>query len=123
MTGDRNPARAPMIRVLIADDQDLVRIGLRALLDAEDGVTVVAKAADGLAAVALAREHRPDVVLMDVRMPGIDGIGATPRGVWGRAAGMPGSDGMEAPRRIAADPALGGTRVVVLTTFEIDAYV
>jgi DNA-binding NarL/FixJ family response regulator len=92
-----------MIRVLVADDQDLVRLGLRALLDAEDGVTVVAEAADGLAAVALAREHRPDVVLMDVRMPGIDGI--------------------EATRRIAADPALAGTRVIVLTTFEIDAYV
>jgi DNA-binding NarL/FixJ family response regulator len=92
-----------MIRVLVADDQDLVRIGLRALLDSEDGLTVVAEAADGLAAVALAREHRPDVVLMDVRMPGVDGI--------------------EATRRIAADPDLSGTRVVVLTTFEIDAYV
>ena len=67
-----------MIRVLIADDQDLVRIGLRALLSSEDGLTVVGEAADGLAAVALVREHRPDVVLMDVRMPGIDGIEATP---------------------------------------------
>ena len=94
---------ADPIRVLIADDQDLVRIGLRTLLGSEDGLTVVAEAADGLAAVALAREHRPDVVLMDVRMPGIDGI--------------------EATRRIAADPALSGTRVIVLTTFEIDAYV
>jgi DNA-binding NarL/FixJ family response regulator len=92
-----------MIRVLVADDQDLVRIGLRALLSSEDGLTVVGEAADGLAAVALAREHRPDVVLMDVRMPGIDGI--------------------EATRRIAADPDLSGTRVIVLTTFEIDAYV
>ena len=92
-----------MTRVLIADDQDLVRIGLRTLLTGEDGVSVAAEAADGLAAVALAREHRPDVVLMDVRMPGIDGI--------------------EATRRIAADPALGGTRVIVLTTFEVDAYV
>ncbi len=92
-----------MIRVLIADDQDLVRIGLRALLSSEDGLTVVGEAADGLAAVALTREHRPDVVLMDVRMPGIDGI--------------------EATRRIAADAELSGTRVIVLTTFEIDAYV
>ena len=92
-----------MIRVLIADDQDLVRIGLRALLSSEDGLTVVGEAADGLAAVALARQHRPDVVLMDVRMPGIDGI--------------------EATRRIAADAELSGTRVIVLTTFEIDAYV
>ena len=100
---DRDPAGAPMIRVLIADDQDLVRIGLRALLSSEDGLTVVGEAADGLAAVALAREHRPDVVLMDVRMPGIDGI--------------------EATRRIAADADLSGTRVIVLTTFEIDAYV
>jgi DNA-binding NarL/FixJ family response regulator len=98
MTG----APAP-VRVLIADDQDLVRIGLRTLLTGEDGLTVVAEAADGLAAVALAREHRPDVVLMDVRMPGIDGI--------------------EATRRIAADATLGGTRVIVLTTFEVDAYV
>jgi DNA-binding NarL/FixJ family response regulator len=92
-----------MIRVLIADDQDLIRIGLRALLSSEDGLRVVGEAADGLAAVALAREHRPDVVLMDVRMPGIDGI--------------------EATRRIAADAELSGTRVIVLTTFEIDAYV
>jgi DNA-binding NarL/FixJ family response regulator len=93
----------PAIRVLVADDQDLVRIGLRTLLAGEDGMTVVAEAADGLAAVELARQHRPDVVLMDVRMPGIDGI--------------------EATRRIAADPALAATRVVVLTTFEVDAYV
>jgi DNA-binding NarL/FixJ family response regulator len=91
------------IRVLVADDQDLVRIGLRTLLGSEDGLTVVAEAADGVAAVRLTREHRPDVVLMDVRMPGIDGI--------------------EATRRIAADPALAATRVIVLTTFEIDAYV
>jgi DNA-binding NarL/FixJ family response regulator len=87
----------------VADDQELVRLGLRTLLDSEDGITVVAEAADGIAAVDRAREHRPDVVLMDVRMPGIDGI--------------------EATRRIAADPALAGTRVVVLTTFEVDAYV
>jgi DNA-binding NarL/FixJ family response regulator len=96
-------APAPPIRIVVADDQDLVRIGLRTLLDSEDGMTVVAEAADGLAAVDRTREHRPDVVLMDVRMPGIDGI--------------------EATRRIAADPSLAATRVVVLTTFEIDAYV
>jgi DNA-binding NarL/FixJ family response regulator len=93
----------PDIRVLIADDQDLIRIGLRTLLTSEDDMTVVAEAADGLAALERTRELRPDVVLMDIRMPGIDGI--------------------EATRRIAADPALSGTRVVVLTTFEIDAYV
>jgi DNA-binding NarL/FixJ family response regulator len=92
-----------VIRVVIADDQDLVRIGLRTLLDSEDDMSVVAEAADGLAALDRTRELRPDVVLMDVRMPGIDGI--------------------EATRRIAADPALAGTRVIVLTTFEIDAYV
>jgi DNA-binding NarL/FixJ family response regulator len=91
------------IRVLIADDQDLVRLGLRTLLESEDDLSVVGEAADGLGAVELARQLRPDVVLMDVRMPGIDGI--------------------EATCRIAADPALGGTRVVVLTTFELDEYV
>jgi DNA-binding NarL/FixJ family response regulator len=88
---------------LVVDDQDLVRIGLRTLLASEDGMTVVAEAADGLAAVEQTRAHHPDVVLMDVRMPGIDGI--------------------EATRRIAADPTLSDTRVVVLTTFEIDSYV
>jgi DNA-binding NarL/FixJ family response regulator len=92
-----------VIRVLIADDQDLVRIGLRTLVESEDDLSVVGEAADGLRAVELARAERPDVVLMDVRMPGIDGI--------------------EATRRIAADPALSDTRVVVLTTFELDEYV
>ncbi|MBY8870927.1 response regulator transcription factor [Micromonospora sp. PLK6-60] len=92
-----------MIRVLLADDQDLVRIGLRALVESEDDLAVVGEAADGLAAVELARRERPDVVLMDVRMPGVDGI--------------------EATRRILGDPALTGTRVVVLTTFELDEYV
>jgi DNA-binding NarL/FixJ family response regulator len=92
-----------MIRVLLADDQELVRVGLRTLLDSEDDLTVVGDAADGLRAVELARRLRPDVVLMDVRMPGVDGI--------------------EATRRIVGDPALSGTRIVVLTTFEIDEYV
>jgi DNA-binding NarL/FixJ family response regulator len=92
-----------VIRVLLADDQDLIRIGLRTLLDSEDGMEVAGEAADGLAAVAAVRELRPTVVLMDVRMPGIDGI--------------------EATRRIAADPRLAGTRVIVLTTFELDEYV
>ena len=93
----------PDVRVLVADDQDLVRIGLRTLLAGEDGLTVVGEAADGLAAVDQTRALHPDVVLMDIRMPGIDGI--------------------EATRRIAADPDLSATRVVVLTTFEVDAYV
>ncbi|MDH2426583.1 response regulator transcription factor [Sphaerisporangium sp. TRM90804] len=95
-----------MIRVLLADDQELVRIGLRALLDSEDDLETVGEAADGLRAVELARRLRPDVILMDVRMPGVDGI--------------------EATRRIVADPSLGGpeaTRIIVLTTFEIDEYV
>ncbi len=92
-----------MITVLLADDQDLVRLGLRALFDAEEGFAVAAEAADGLAAVREAGRVRPDVVLMDIRMPGIDGL--------------------EATRRIAADPALAGTHVIVLTTFERDEYV
>ena len=68
-----------MIRVLIADDQQLIRSGLRALLERDDDIVVVAEAADGLQAVALAASERPDVVLMDVRMPGIDGVQATGR--------------------------------------------
>jgi DNA-binding NarL/FixJ family response regulator len=92
-----------MINVMLADDQDLVRLGLCALFDNEDGFTIIAQAADGLAAVQQARRTRPDVVLMDIRMPGIDGL--------------------EATRRIIADPALSGTRVIVLTTFERDEYV
>jgi DNA-binding NarL/FixJ family response regulator len=92
-----------MITVLLADDQALVRAGFRALLNAEPDIEVVAEAGDGLQAVALAAQTRPDVVLMDIRMPGVDGL--------------------EATRRIAADPALGGTRVVILTTFELDEYV
>jgi DNA-binding NarL/FixJ family response regulator len=92
-----------VIRVVLADDQDLIRLGLRVLLENEDDLTVVGDAADGLRAVALARELKPDVVLMDVRMPGIDGI--------------------EATRRIVATPTLQATRIIVLTTFEIDEYV
>jgi DNA-binding NarL/FixJ family response regulator len=92
-----------VISVLVADDQDLVRVGLRTLIESEEGMRVAGEAADGLSAVALTVAERPDVVLMDVRMPGIDGL--------------------EATRRIAADPALAGTRIVVLTTFELDEYV
>jgi DNA-binding NarL/FixJ family response regulator len=92
-----------VITVELADDQALVRAGFHALLDAEDDITVVAQAADGETAVALAREHRPAIVLMDIRMPRLDGL--------------------EATARITADPVLSGTRVVVLTTFEIDEYV
>ncbi len=92
-----------MITVLLVDDQDIVRLGLRALLENEAGFAVAGEAADGLAAVQAAVRSRPDVILMDIRMPGIDGI--------------------EATRRIVADPGLAATRVIVLTTFELDQYV
>jgi DNA-binding NarL/FixJ family response regulator len=92
-----------LIRVSLADDQALVRAGFVALLDAEDDIEVVGEAADGEEAVRLARRTRPDVILMDIRMPGLDGIGAT--------------------KQIAADPALASVHVVILTTFELDEYV
>jgi DNA-binding NarL/FixJ family response regulator len=92
-----------VIRVLLADDQALVRAGFRALLSAQPDVEVVGEAADGEEAARLARTHKPDVVLMDIRMPGVDGL--------------------EATRRIAADPALADVRVVILTTFDLDEYV
>jgi DNA-binding NarL/FixJ family response regulator len=92
-----------MITVLIVDDQELVRLGLRTLIENEDGMFCAGEAADGLAAVTTAQRERPDVILMDIRMPGIDGLAAT--------------------KRITADPALAGTKVIVLTTFEHDEYV
>ncbi|WP_165989799.1 response regulator transcription factor [Streptomyces sp. YIM 98790] len=108
-----------MIRVLLADDQPLLRSGFRALLDLEDGpllrsgfralldledgIEVVAEAADGREGLALAREHLPDVALLDIRMPVLDGI--------------------EVTRRIAADPALAGVHVVILTNYGFDEYV
>ncbi|MET7291483.1 response regulator transcription factor [Streptomyces griseoloalbus] len=92
-----------MIRVLLADDQTVVRAGFRALLELTDDLVVVAEAADGVRAVELTRGTRPDVVLMDIRMP--------------RA------DGLEATRRIVADRSLDAVRVLVLTTYEADAYV
>jgi DNA-binding NarL/FixJ family response regulator len=92
-----------VIDVVLADDQTLVRAGFRALLDAEDGMTVVGEAADGEQALDLVRRLRPDVVLMDIRMPRTDGLTAT--------------------GRLTADPALARTRVIVLTTFELDEYV
>ena len=91
------------IRVLLADDQDLVRAGLRLIIDRAPGLEVVGEAANGTDAVRLARETRADVVLMDIRMPGLDGLAAT--------------------RRITAEDDLAGVKVLILTTFEVDQYV
>jgi DNA-binding NarL/FixJ family response regulator len=91
------------IRVLLADDQALLRETFRILIDSNADMEVVGEAADGREAVELARTHRPDVVLMDIRMPGMDGLAAT--------------------TAICADPDLAGTRILILTTFELDDYV
>jgi DNA-binding NarL/FixJ family response regulator len=92
-----------VIEVVLADDQALVRAGFRSLLDAEDDIAVVGEARDGVEAVALTRSTKPDVVLMDIRMPELDGLGAT--------------------REIVDDPRLSGVKIVILTTFELDEYV
>ncbi|GGQ95165.1 DNA-binding response regulator [Streptomyces griseorubens] len=92
-----------MIRVLLVDDQPLIRSGFRALLDLEDDIEVVAEAADGAKCLALVKEHLPDVALVDIQMPVMDGI--------------------EATRRIAADPDLAGVHVVMLTNYGMDEYV
>ncbi|MCA2216493.1 response regulator [Jidongwangia harbinensis] len=91
------------VSVLLADDQHLVRAGFRSLLRRDRNIAVVGEVSTGDEAVRTARQVRPDVILMDIRMPGLDGI--------------------EATRRIVADPELRGTRVVILTTFETDEYV
>ncbi|RGC68188.1 Transcriptional regulatory protein LiaR [Micromonospora sp. MW-13] len=92
-----------MIRVLLVDDQPLLRSGFRALLDVEDDIEVVAEAADGKEGLALAKKHLPDVALIDIQMPVMDGI--------------------EATRRIAADPALAQVHVVILTNYGLDEHV
>jgi DNA-binding NarL/FixJ family response regulator len=92
-----------VIRVLLADDQQLVRAGFQALLDAQPGIEVVGSAADGREAVELARKLKPDVILMDIRMPVLDGLQAT--------------------HEIAGDDKLGHVRIVILTTFGLDEYV
>jgi DNA-binding NarL/FixJ family response regulator len=91
------------VRVLLADDQTLVRSGFRVLLERADGIEVVGEASDGAEALEHVRSNRPDVVLMDIRMPGMDGL--------------------EATRRIASDPRLADMRVIILTTFDHDEYV
>jgi DNA-binding NarL/FixJ family response regulator len=100
MSGDD---RSTMIRVVVADDQALVRAGFVSLLDAQEDIEVVGQADDGEDAIRLAAELSPDVVLMDIRMPGVDGLSAT--------------------RRIVADERLADARVVILTTFGLDEYV
>ncbi len=95
--------RAGVIRVLLADDQPLVRAGFAMILDAEDDIAVVGQADDGATALTLIAATRPDVVLMDVRMPGMDGLAAT--------------------RAIVADEAFMAVRIIILTTFELDEYV
>jgi DNA-binding NarL/FixJ family response regulator len=92
-----------MIRVLLVDDQPLIRSGFRALLDIEDDIEVVAEAANGGEGLALAREHLPDIALVDIQMPVLDGI--------------------EVTRRIAADPSLAAVHVVILTNYGLDEYV
>jgi DNA-binding NarL/FixJ family response regulator len=92
-----------MIRIVLADDQALVRAGFRALLNAQDDLEVVGEAADGTEAVAAAHEHKPDVMLMDIRMPGLDGL--------------------EATRQISSTPELADVHILILTTFEEDEYV
>jgi DNA-binding NarL/FixJ family response regulator len=90
-------------RVVLVDDQALLRAGFRALIDAEDDLEVVGEAGDGAEALAVVRSTKPDVVLMDIRMPRVDGL--------------------EATRVISAEPALADTHIIILTTFEIDEYV
>jgi DNA-binding NarL/FixJ family response regulator len=95
--------RSSVIRVLLADDQALVRAGFASLLDGEDDIEVIGEASDGAEAVALARDLVPDIVLLDIRMPRLDGL--------------------EATKQIAHDPKLGSVRIVILTTFALDEYI
>jgi DNA-binding NarL/FixJ family response regulator len=91
------------VRIVIADDQAIIRAGFRSILERDNGFVVVGEALDGIDAVALAQRTRPDVILMDIRMPRLDGIAAT--------------------QQICADPGLAGTRVIIITTYEIDEYI
>lgn len=103
VSGGAPDGSGPAIKVVLADDQVLVRAGFRALLDAQPDIEVAGEASDGAEAVTQARRLRPDIILMDIRMPGLDGL--------------------EATRRIAADDRLDGVKIVILTTFELDEYV
>jgi DNA-binding NarL/FixJ family response regulator len=102
-TSESSTRSANTITVLLADDQALIRAGFRALIDSAPDLTVVGEAEDGASAIELLRSTRADVVLMDIRMPGLDGLAAT--------------------RAICADDDLAGVKVIVLTTFELDEYV
>jgi DNA-binding NarL/FixJ family response regulator len=102
-TSEASTGSANTIRVLLADDQALIRAGFRALIESAPDLTVVGEADDGASAIELLRSTRADVVLMDIRMPGLDGLAAT--------------------RAICADDDLAGVKVIVLTTFELDEYV
>ncbi len=103
MTAQENQEVPDLIRVVLADDQALIRAGFRALIDSAPDLAVVGEAEDGQAAIDILRSTRADVVLMDIRMPGLDGLAAT--------------------RAISADEDLAGVKVIVLTTFELDEYV
>lgn len=92
-----------MIRLVLADDQRLVRAGFGSILDGEDDISVIGEASNGIEALGLVRELRPDVVLMDIRMPDMDGL--------------------EATKQLTADPGLAEVKVVILTTFDLDEYV
>jgi DNA-binding NarL/FixJ family response regulator len=102
-SSDSDPGGERVIRVLVADDQSLVRAGFRILIDSDPGLEVVGEASDGEEAYRMANALRPDVVLMDIRMPGVDGL--------------------EATRRICSEKELEATKVLILTTFEEDNYV
>jgi DNA-binding NarL/FixJ family response regulator len=114
-------APAP-IRVLVVDDQELVRLGFSVILDAADGITVVGEAANGEAAVAGVAAYQPDVVLMDIRMPGMDGLEATRLITRGPATPHPAGSGPATPHSAGSGPATP-PKVVMLTTFDLDDYV
>ena len=102
-TAGAHPTGTPPTRVLLADDQELVRAGLRMMVDSAPDLTVVGEAATGRQAIRLARQERADVVLMDIRMPELDGLAAT--------------------RQMTADESLASIKILILTTFEVDEYV